>query len=478
MERAPLFGKLFWPALVVSVLAAGVLDAYLVSLAGWTDDVIVASLIAGAVAVGGAWLFARVFARRVMRFRSFADGLLSGRLSQVPLRESRDELGALAGSLNRLSGRVRELSSGLTAEAERSEAILASMSEAVMAVDQGLFIVFGNEAFRRLVGGSQAAERAPSPGANPAGERASVPASLPAVAPVQEVVPDHEFVEMLRRAVISRESSEQRLRLPGPLGGRIFDVHAAPLSVGGRRGAVAVLHDISDLERLERVRRDFVANVSHELRTPLTAIRGYAETLLEGALEDKENNRRFLEIIKAHAIRLNNIASDLLALSELEQGRPAEQQLEPVSIRSVLENALRTVESEARIHDVKLLCPHIDDARVLADRVRLEQAFVNLLDNAIKFNRPGGEVVLRSSRTEDGKVRVVVADTGIGIPPADLPRIFERFYRVDKTRSREMGGTGLGLSIVKHVVEQLEGTVEVDSQLGQGSQFTVSLASE
>jgi two-component system phosphate regulon sensor histidine kinase PhoR len=256
--------------------------------------------------------------------------------------------------------------------------------------------------------------------------------------------------------------------------GRTFEVQAAPLAIASHRGAIAILHDITDLERLERVRKDFVANVSHELRTPLTAICGYAETLLEGALEDPENNRKFLEIIRAHAIRLNNIASDLLALSELESGKPAGE-LERVSIRAALEAAVRTVESEANLRGVRLRCDRLEDAQVTGNKVRLEQAFINLLDNAVKFNRPGGEVQVTTEHTEDGRIRITVTDTGIGIPSEHLPRIFERFYRVDTARSREMGGTGLGLSIVKHVIERMSGTIEVESQLGKGSTFTVLL---
>jgi len=451
--RTVLFGKLFWPALLVGGLAAGVLDIPLISKAGWTAPVIAVSLVAAAIIVGGTWLLARLYARRVARLRAFAEGLLSGRLSQVPLRESADDLGALAGSLNRLSSRLRDLSSGLTAEAERSEAILAGMSEAVVAVDQRLFVVFRNEAFARLVGAN---------------------AALPVAMPVQELAPGREFVEMLRAAVISRQSSQQRLRLPGPLGGRTFDVHAAPLTVAGRRGAVAVLHDITELERLERVRRDFVANVSHELRTPLTAIRGYAETLLEGALEDRQNNRRFVEIIKAHAVRLNSIASDLLTLAELDADQPAPAP-EPVSVRAAIEAALRTVEAEAALRGVEL-CPTIlEEAIVLGHKTRLEQALVNLLDNAIKFNRPGGQARIECGPVDGSRVRIAVADTGIGIPPAFLPRIFERFYRVDRARSRDVGGTGLGLSIVKHVVERMNGTVTAQSEPGKGSTFTIVL---
>jgi signal transduction histidine kinase len=215
-----------------------------------------------------------------------------------------------------------------------------------------------------------------------------------------------------------------------------------------------------------------VANVSHELRTPLTAIRGYTETLLEGALDDQENNRKFLEIIKNHAIRLNSIASDLLALSELESGKATAEQTR-VSVGAAMEAALRTVEAEAQRRRVKLIRGRVEDVAVLGERVHLEQALVNLLDNAVKFNRPEGEVRVEVTPTGDDQVCVTIADNGIGIPSADLPRLFERFYRVDKARSREVGGTGLGLSIVKHIVERMHGRVSVQSQLGKGSVFTV-----
>jgi two-component system, OmpR family, phosphate regulon sensor histidine kinase PhoR len=217
-----------------------------------------------------------------------------------------------------------------------------------------------------------------------------------------------------------------------------------------------------------------VANVSHELRTPLTAIQGYAETLLDGGLEDAENNRKFVEIIRAHATRLSNIASDLLKLSEIETDRVTPEH-ERLSVRAAIETALRTIEPEARLRGITVTCGPLDSSEVMGEKGRLEQVLVNLLDNAVKFNRPGGQVRVEVRRAPEGKNHIVVSDTGIGIPSTDLSRIFERFYRVDKARSREMGGTGLGLSIVRHLVERLNGTVRVESQLGKGSTFTVIL---
>jgi two-component system phosphate regulon sensor histidine kinase PhoR len=287
-----------------------------------------------------------------------------------------------------------------------------------------------------------------------------------------ELVRDPALIEIMTDVLSTGERVERRLTLSAA-DQHSFEVLAGPLAGPSTRGALAILHDVTEIERLERVRKDFVANVSHELRTPLAAIRGYAETLLDGALQDQENNHRFVEIIQAQATRLTNIASDLLTISELESNLAAPPP-QPVSIRSALESALRTVESGARIRGVRLLSEELDDVQVLGNELQLEQVFVNLLDNAVKFNRPNGEVRVDAHST-DGTAQITISDTGIGIPSEDLPRVFERFYRVDKARSREMGGTGLGLSIVKHVIEQMGGTVAVSSQVGQGSRFTLTV---
>ena len=411
-----------------------------------------ASVVAAMLVLGVAYFFSQSFTKRINRLRAFAEGLVDARFSERLVPDAADELGALAHSLNLMATQLRDMVERLSLEVARREAILASMVEGVLAVDKELRVTFCNDSFARLLGA-----------------RTPVPERLPLL----ELVRDTSLREMLVQVLATGESRRQRLQL-GAAEGRAFEVQTAPLAAASGRGAIAILHDITDLERLERVRKDFVANVSHELRTPLTAIRGYAETLLEGALEDKENNRRFLEIIKAHAIRLNNIASDLLILSELESGKGTPEP-ECISVRAAAEAALRTVESEARLREVKLLAGQLDDVLVIGDKIRLEQALVNLLDNAVKFNRPGGEVRIETGLTAEGKVRMVIADTGIGIPLEDQSRIFERFYRVDKARSRDVGGTGLGLSIVKHVVERMGGTVTVESQLGKGSCFIVLL---
>jgi two-component system phosphate regulon sensor histidine kinase PhoR len=411
-----------------------------------------ASLGAALVALVIAYFFSRSFTRRISRLRAFAEGLLDARVSGSLPADANDELGSLARSLDRMAAQLRELVDRLSLESARREAILASMVEGVLAVDGELRVIFCNDSFARAVGVTP-----------PVAERL----------PLLELVRDPELLDVMTRVLVFGEPAKLRMELSAVVG-RVFEVQVAPLAARSHRGAIAILHDITGIERLERVRKDFVANVSHELRTPLTAIRGYAETLLEGALEDKENNRRFLEIIRAHSIRLNNIASDLLTLSELEAGTVLGEP-ERISVRAALEAALHTVEAEARVRDVTVVSDHIEAASVMGDKVRLEQALINLLDNAIKFNRPAGEVHVTAGWTNGARVRITISDTGIGIPSEDLPRIFERFYRVDKARSREMGGTGLGLSIVKHVVERMGGSIHAESQLGKGSTFTIEL---
>jgi two-component system phosphate regulon sensor histidine kinase PhoR len=296
--------------------------------------------------------------------------------------------------------------------------------------------------------------------------------------PLVGLVRDPGFLNLISGVLSSGEAVNCKLQFTAD-DAKIFETYVAPLEMKPaaaplHRGALAILHDITGLERLERIRRDFVANVSHELRTPLTAIRGYAETLLAGALADTEHNRRFVEIIQAHAIRLNNIASDLLTLSDLESGR-RDVEPGPISVEEAVNTALLTVEPEARIRGVHLVHGSVKDALITGHSLRLEQALVNLLDNAVKFNKPGGEARIDTGRTADGRVFISVSDTGNGMPSDDLPRIFERFYRVDRARSREVGGTGLGLSIVKHVVERMDGAIKVESRLGKGSVFTITL---
>jgi two-component system phosphate regulon sensor histidine kinase PhoR len=242
----------------------------------------------------------------------------------------------------------------------------------------------------------------------------------------------------------------------------------------GGTSLVLVAQDVTEVRRLERMRREFVANVSHELKTPLTSIKGLLETLLSGALEDPANNRRFVTIIDEDASRLGRLIDDLLELSQIESKAGA-LRLQPVPLRPLLDALLQAFRPQLDARQVTVRVDVDGDfPPVEADPDRLRQILSNLIDNAIKFNAPRGTVTIRASR-DNGMARIAVTDTGLGIPAGDLPRVFERFYRVDKARSRELGGTGLGLAIVKHLVELHRGRVMVESRLGQGSTFTVFL---
>ncbi len=403
-------------------------------------------------AFGLTWVLSSAIEWHIQQLSSFAEGVLRTSRPDAPLPAGGEQISLLHNSFRRMAERIRELVDRLSLESSRRDVILKSMVEGVLAVDHQMRVLFCNQALSNVLG---------------------FDLPVPENTPLVGLIRDPQMLSLLSGVIASGEPVRVRLQFASGEA-PVFEAHAAPLEMPPHRGAVVLLHDITGLERLERVRRDFVANVSHELRTPLTAIRGYAETLLAGALEDADNNRRFVEIIEAHAIRLNNIASDLLTLSDLESGRK-EAGPGPVSVVDAIDTAVLTVGPEATMRGVKLIRGSVPDAQVSGHAIRLEQVLVNLLDNAVKFNKDGGEARVEASIDPEGRVVITVSDTGSGIPSADLPRIFERFYRVDRARSREVGGTGLGLSIVKHVVERMEGTIKVESRLGKGSTFIISL---
>jgi two-component system phosphate regulon sensor histidine kinase PhoR len=279
---------------------------------------------------------------------------------------------------------------------------------------------------------------------------------------------------------VSLERNEQagtKVEMQGP-GGPIFDLRVAPLRLDDEksRGAMGVFFNITRLERLERVRQEFLSNVSHELRTPLTAIIAFVETLEDMGVDDRENNRRFLSIIRRNAERMHNLIDDILELSAIEAGT-VEVRIEPVKLRALVSDVLTALNSRARARGVTLSNEVAAEAIVQADARRLEQMLTNLVDNAIKFNRETGSVIIRHERMAR-RDRIIVADTGDGISPEHVVRIFERFYRVDRARSREMGGTGLGLAIVKHLARAHGGDIGVQSVPGEGSTFFIELPVE
>lgn len=289
---------------------------------------------------------------------------------------------------------------------------------------------------------------------------------------LSEVIRDLTLHEAFRKALEERVESDIELEIPG-IERRKFDVHIAPIEFDKTAGAIGIFYDITQIELLERVRQEFLSNVSHELRTPLTSILAFVETLEDGAINDGENNQRFLGVIRKNAQRMHHLIDDILELSSIETGGIT---LEPknVNLHALVEEIFTNLSGKATERKIKLKNEVPKDARVFADSARLEQMLTNLVDNAVKFNREAGNVTVEFERA-DNKDTISVADTGEGISAEHLQRIFERFYRTDRARSREIGGTGLGLAIVKHLARLHGGEVSVRSNFDKGSTFSVEL---
>jgi two-component system, OmpR family, phosphate regulon sensor histidine kinase PhoR len=434
----------------------------------------VASLVV--LLLGGMFSLAyfRIFAGRIERLREFSLRVAHGDFHPLPNDGPRDELAELASALNDTAAQLDRTIRSLSGERNQSSAILRSMVEGVAVIDAHERLVFSNRAFSESLNL----------------DLASIEGR-----PVIEVVRNTELLTLMRRALNGEEGLRAEMSI-GIVQQRTFAISATPVRAlevnstevasphpvkstpaAGQKpsGAVVVLHDVTELRRLERVRQDFVANVSHEFKTPLTAIQGFAETLLAGALEDPQHNRRFLEIIRDHAARLAALTNDLLRLARIEAGK-LEVELVPVNVLELVERCAETTLLKASKKQVALetrIPPGLPPAR--GDAGLLREVLQNLLDNAVEYTAAGGRITV-SAIAEAGDVVIAVEDTGIGIPLADQERIFERFYRVDAGRSREAGGTGLGLSIARHIVEAHGGRLWVESEVGRGSKFSFSLS--
>jgi two-component system, OmpR family, phosphate regulon sensor histidine kinase PhoR len=418
------------------------------TLAAFRRKLWVASIFILLLAGAASLLVSLGFSERIERLKEFSRRVAEGDFRPLPGDGSGDALEKLGASLNQTASRLDRTIRTLTEERNLSSAILGSMVEGVAVVNGAERLVFANQSFAEIL------------------ELALPPKSGNALV---EVVRQTEMIEAVRRVLAGEPRVESEI-VTGTLRQHFFAATVAAVRAGDTSGAVVVLHDITELRRLERVRRDFVANVSHEFRTPLTAIQGFAETLLAGAMDDPQNRERFLEIIVEHSRRLARLTEDLLKLSKMDADR-LELEIRRVSVSQLVESCIETAQHRATEKEISIsVQPSEGLPDIAGDRRRLAEVLQNLLDNALQYTLSRGEIFV-SAKAREAEVVFTVADTGIGIPKADQSRIFERFYRVDAARSRELGGTGLGLSIAKHIVEVHGGRIWVDSEIGRGSQF-------
>lgn len=407
-------------------------------------DLIEGSAVAGLLALLLSFVATQSIGRRLLRITDFAERVAAGDLSARIQEEAGDEIAHVASALDKTARKLEEGFSAVEHSRQTLETLLNSMQEAVIAVAEDERVLWANQRMERLL---------------PSGVRLG--------SPLVQSVRDPEILASVQTALTTRDVT--MARAAKIFSGRVFDVTAAPMPGGG---AVAVLHDQTEIERVEKTRRDFIANVSHELRTPLTSIQGYSETLLESRGMPTDL-REFVEIIRKNSMRMARLTEDLLVLARVESG---EQKLnfQTAMPNQLLDDAVQTFHELAAARDIELSVMNTASSAVSVDRDAIHQVFTNLIDNALKYGKQGGKVLVGACESEEG-VQFYVRDFGSGISSEHLTRLFERFYRVDKARSRESGGTGLGLAIAKHVVRAHSGTIRAESELNHGSTFYFTL---
>ena len=416
-------------------------------------------LIALAVAVV-AWFSARRLSRPLEIMRAGAESFAAGNLAQKIEEQGVEELAALARTMNRMAEQLAGRLQTIDCQRGQLEAVVGSMAEGVLTVDGRERLLDINRAAAELLDLQPRQVKGKG---------------------IDQVIRNSALKKMIRRTLNSDRPVEGEFTLVDGRSREHFCMaRGSRLTLAGNGsgrepGAVLVISDLTRLRRLENLRRDFVANVSHELKTPITSIEGFAETLLEGALEQPEDARRFVAIIHKQSRRLSAIVEDLLTLSRIEQeGKRQAVPLQELPVLETLRAAARLCAAAAAEKEMELTVAGPEELRAWINPALLEQALVNLIDNAVKYSPPGRPVSIAAAARGD-EVLLTVSDRGAGIPPESLPRIFERFYRVDKARSASLGGTGLGLAIVKHIVQAHGGRIEVSSTPGQGSVFTIYL---
>ncbi len=408
------------------------------------NSLLKASAVATLLAMVLAFMATQSIGRRLVRITSFAERVAAGDLSARIEEESSDEIAHVASALDKTARKLEEGFEAVESSRQTLETLLNSMQEPVIAVAEDGRVLWANQRMERLLpSGVRRGE--------PLVQSARDPAILSAV---QEALESRDIVTARAAKIFS---------------GRVFDLTAAPMPGGG---AVAVMHDQTEIERVEKTRRDFIANVSHELRTPLTSIQGYAETVLDNE-QLSDTAREFLEVIRKNAVRMARLTEDLLVLARVESGERNFQR-ESTTPQELLDESVQTFQEIADSRGVELAVMNTATSTVSVDRDAIHQVFGNLIDNAMKYGGEGHKVLLGACEREDG-VQFFVRDFGSGISSEHLPRLFERFYRVDKARSRESGGTGLGLAIAKHVVKAHGGAIKAESELNHGSTFYFTL---
>lgn len=446
-----------WPAVIQLVLAAVVFGVVVSGKATEGTNLrgrqVVAVALACAAAWGATWWAARRQLGPWPRLLDEVQQLAAGAPTRVHLVPDDSLLQPLSESLQTLADRVSDQQKSQT-EGQQLSAVLDHMVEGVLAVDGERHVRFANRAAGEMLGFEleQATDR-----------------------PLPELVRYYLLHRLLDEAMSSGTRQRAELIVGRQSPRRVLNVSATPLSNPGGLGATIVMTDISELRRLESLRQDFIANVSHELKTPLSSIKAYAETLINGALYDERANLKFLKGIDEQAERLHRLIKDMLSLARIESGRKAFE-MAPVEVRKMAEICIADYQPAAQAKNISLAgqLDGLGGVLVHADEEGLREIIGNLIDNAIKYTPSGGRVDV-FGQTAGDEVVVEVHDTGIGVPAEHLDRLFERFYRVDKARSRELGGTGLGLSIVKHLCQVFRGSVSVTSQPNHGSQFRVML---
>jgi len=411
------------------------------------NDLLKSSAVAALIALVLAFIATQLIGRRLTRITNFAERIAAGDLSARIQEGSGDEIAHVASALDKTARKLEDGFRAVESSRQTLETLLNSMQEAVIAVAEDGHVLWANQRMERLL-----------------------PSGIRMGEPLVQSARDPEILRAVQTAIETRDIVVARAAKI--FSGRVFDVTAAPMPGGG---VVAVMHDQTEIERVEKTRRDFIANVSHELRTPLTSIQGYAETVLEHE-QLSETAREFVEIIRKNAMRMARLTEDLLVLARVESGE-RNFKLQSATPQELLEEALQTFQEIAGSRSIELAVVNTATSSVLVDRDAIHQVFGNLIDNAMKYGEDGRKILIGACETEDG-VQFYVRDFGAGIPSEHLPRLFERFYRVDKARSRESGGTGLGLAIAKHVVRAHGGTIKGESELNHGSTFYFTLPRE